>query len=411
MPDGALSDLTVIEVGEGLAGAFAGKAFADFGADVIKVEPPAGDPSRRHGPFPGDEPHREKSGQFLYLNANKRSVTLDLSCFAGRQALSRLTGEADVLITDMAPRELAAIDCEPAQFLADKPRLTWTAITTFGLSGPYRDYKGADLIGWHVGGTGSGTPFNAVTDLAEPPIRGGGNQTEYLTGWTAAAATMVGVFYRAACGMGQVIDVSRVESVANMMRPSFALYSYDRSMLPADRTKAGSPWIYPCRDGHISTSHLREHWWTNLKELMGSPEWAASEAFASSVLRRANADALDPQLAEWFANYTRAELYPLLQSRGIPCFPVHSVAEMLEAPQYVDRGVIVDQHHPVAGTIRQPGASIRYSETPWRLRRPAPLLGEHNAEVFGPLGITGEQFGSATGAPVPARNAVAGGRA
>ncbi len=408
MADAALSDLTVIEVGDGLAGAFAGKAFADLGANVIKIEPPAGDPSRRRGPFPGDEPHPEKSGQFLYLNANKRSITLDLGHKAGRNVLAHLAGEADILLTDMSPPELAAVDMEPAIFLADKPRLSWTAITAFGLSGPYRDYKGGDLIGWHVGGTGRGTPFNAVTDLAESPVRGGGNQTEYLTGWTAASATMVGVFSRAAYGVGQVIDVSRVESVANMMRPSIALYSYDRGALPADRTKAGSPWIYPCKDGHISTSHLREHWWTNLKELMGSPEWAASEAFDGAALRRANADALDPQLADWFANYTRAELYPLLQSRGVPCFPVYSIAEMLQTPQYVDRGVIVEQHHPVAGTIRQPGASIRYSETPWQLRRPAPLLGQHNEEVLGPLGIAGEEFVAATGASL---EAVAGGRA
>ena len=198
LADAALSDLTVIEVGDGLAGAFAAKAFADFGANVIKVEAPGGDPSRRRGPFPGGESHPEKSGQFLYLNANKRSITLDLSRTAGREALSRLAAGADILMTDMSPPELAAIDMEPAPFLADKPRLTWTAITTFGMSGPYRDYKGGDLVGWHVGGTGRGTPFNAVADLTEAPVRGGGNQTEYLTGWTAASATMIGVFYRAA---------------------------------------------------------------------------------------------------------------------------------------------------------------------------------------------------------------------
>jgi crotonobetainyl-CoA:carnitine CoA-transferase CaiB-like acyl-CoA transferase len=385
---GALADLVVVEVGEGLAGAFAGKAFADFGASVIKVESPAGDPSRRHGPFPGGVPHPETSGQFLYLNANKRGVTLDLATSAGRAALGALASNADVLLTDMPLAGMPEAGLDPGTFLIDRPQLTWTVISPFGLTGPYRDYRGGDLVTWHMGGTGAGTPFNAVTEPErQPPIRGGGYQAEYLTGWTAASATMAGIFYRAAYGVGQLIDVSRLESVANMMRPAFAMHSYDPSTLPASRLKAGSPWIYPCKDGYISTSHLREHWWVGMKELMGNPDWAQSETFDTTALRRENADALDPMLIDWFQQFTRAELYTLFQSHGVPCFPVQSVAELLQAPQYRDRGVIVEQHHPVAGTIRQPGPSIRYSATPWELRRPAPLLGQHNAEVFAEFGI------------------------
>lgn len=389
MTQGALADLLVVECGEGLAGAFAGKAFADYGAEVIKVEPPEGDPARRRGPFPGDEPHPERSGQFLYLNANKLGITLDLDSGPGRAALDGLAGHADLLITDMPPARLDALGLTPAAVLDGRPRLTWAAITTFGLTGPYRDYRGGDLVAWHMGGTGAGTPFNAVTDLeSQPPLRGGGYQAEYLAGWTAASAAMIGLFYRAAYGVGQVIDVSRVESVANMMRPSFATWSYDANALPASRRKAGSPWIYPCKDGHVSISTLREHWWTALKELMGNPEWAASPAFATTADRRANADALDPLLEEWLRQFTRAELYPMLQGRGIPCFPVLSIGELVSAPQYVDRGVIVEQHHPLAGIVRQPGPSIRYSATPFAIRRPAPLLGQHNAEVFARFGIS-----------------------
>ena len=383
MAEGALAGLVVVECGGGLAGAFAAKAMADYGADVIKVEPPGGDPARTRGPFPGDVPHVEKSGQFLYLNANKRGVTLDLGADEGRTALHRLLRGADILISDMPPTEFEATGLDYGALAADNPRLIWTAITSFGLTGPYRDFRGGDLVTWHMGGTGHGTPFNAVTDPEhQPPLRGGGYQAEYLTGWTAASATMAAVFYRKTYGRGQIVDVSRLESVANMMRPTFALHSYDKSAIPAHRGKTASPWIFPCADGYVSISMLRDHWWEALKDVMGRPEWAESEAFATSAGRRTNSDALDPGLCEWFAGHTRQDLYAMLQPRGIPCFPVYTVGEMTVAPQYVARGSIAVQEHPVAGTIRQPGASIRYSATPWELRRPAPLLGQHNAELL-----------------------------
>ena len=220
---------------------------------------------------------------------------------------------------------------------------------------------------------------------------------------------MIAVFYRAKYGPGQIVDVSRLESVANMMRPAFALYSYDQSLLGASRTKSGSPWIYPCKDGYVSISTLREHWWISLKQLMGNPEWADAEVFDTTAGRRANADALDPMLAEWLKQYTRQELYGLLQGDGVPCFPVLSMGELVAAPQYVARGVIVEQDHPVAGTVRQPGASIRYSATPWALRRPAPRLGEHNEEVLGGLvGLDAKQQAEARGFRVGAAAKVEG---
>lgn len=384
MAQSALADLFILEVGDGLAGAFAAKAMADFGADVVKVEPPGGDPARMRGPFPGDIPDPEKSGQFIYLNANKRSVTLDLESPEGRAAFARLAARADILVTDLHPTRFAVMGLDFAELAAANPRLVWTAITSFGLTGPYRDYIGGDLVTWHMGGTGHGTPFNAVSDITtQAPLRGGGYQAEYLAGWTAASATMVAVFHRAAYGRGQLVDVSRVESVANMMRPSFALHSYDRAAIPTVRQKTASPWVFPCKDGHISTATSRDHWWAAIKQCMGNPEWAEDEMFETPAQRRANSDILDPQLIEWFNTKTRMELYEMLQPMGVPCFPVLTVGEMTQAPQFVARGVIVEQEHPVAGTIRQPGAPVRLSATPWAIRRPAPTLGQHNAELLG----------------------------
>lgn len=383
MADGALSDLTVVECGQGLAGAFAAKAVADLGADVIKVEPPEGDRSRRAGPFPNDDPDSERSGQFLYLNANKRGITLNLTNSRGRQILRELLQKADILITDFPPPLLDELELDYPGLYSLNPRLIMTCISPFGQTGPYRNFKGSDLIAWHMGGTGHGTPFNAVTNLEEqPPLRGGGYQSDYLAGWTAASATMVAVFYRETYGVGQLVDISEMEAVANMMRPTFAVYSYDVSTVRSSRLKAGSPWIFPCKDGYISTSTLRDHWWEALKDVMGRPEWAEGPAFADLASRRQNVDALEPLLIEWFGQYTREELYSMLVARGIPCFPVNRIEEVVSSPQYNARGFFVEQDHPVAGKIKQPGPAIRFSATPWQLRRPAPLLGQHNQEVL-----------------------------
>jgi crotonobetainyl-CoA:carnitine CoA-transferase CaiB-like acyl-CoA transferase len=381
--DGALGDLAIVECGQGIPAAFAAKAFADLGAEVVKVEPPAGDPSRGAGPFPGDVPHPERSGQFLYLNANKLGITLNLDSARGRRLLLDLLGQADIFMTDLPPARLAALGLSYPELGGRYPRLIVTAISPFGQTGPYRDYKGSDLIAWHMGGTGHGTPFNAVTDPAtQPPLRGGGFQAEYVAGWTAASATIAAVFYRLTYGTGQLVDVSAMEAVANNMRPTIAMYSHQRDAVSRSRLKAGAPWIYPCKDGYISTSVLRDHWWEALQDLPGRPDWADSPALATPAARRQNPDVLDTLLIEWFSGYTRAELFRALQSRGIPGFPVNTIGEVVQAPQFVARGFFVEQHHPVAGAVTQPGPAFRLSATPWRLRRPAPLLGEHNEAVL-----------------------------
>ncbi|MBI2760502.1 MAG: CoA transferase [Chloroflexi bacterium] len=390
--NGALSDLVVLECGQGIGAAFTAKAFADLGAEVVKVEPPAGDPARRHGPFPEDVPHPERSGQFLYLNANKLGITLNLDTAQGRQILDQLAQQADILLTDLPPARLDELDLSYPCLAERNPRLILTAISPFGQTGPYRDFKGSDLIAWQMGGTGYATPWAGVTNpAAEPPLRGGGYQAEYLSGWTAAAATMAAVFHRLTYGVGQLVDVSAMEAAANMMRPSLAMYTHHPPGVAKDRLKITVPWIYPCKDGYVSTSVLRDHWWAALQDLPGRPDWADTPALATGPERRQHLDVLDTLLIEWFSGHTRAFLYRELQSRGIPGFPVNSIGEAVHAPQFTARGFFVEQHHPVAGTILQPGPSMRLSATPWQLRRPAPLLGEHNEEVLcNALGYTAE---------------------
>ncbi len=388
--EGALSDLVVLECVGGVAGAFCGKSFADLGADVIKVEPPGGDPSRRDGPFPNDEPHLEKSGRFLYLNSNKRGITLNLESRRGRDILRELTRSADAFIIDWSPQALAESGLSWERLREGNARLVQSCISPYGQTGPYRDYKGTNLTAYHVGGLGRETPYNQVTDLeTEPPLVGGGSQAEFLTGWTAATTLLAALCARDVTGAGQLVDVGAMEAVASMLRVTLAAVSYTGREVP--REKAGFGWVQPCKDGHVSLSPFTlDHWFERFKQMAGKPDWAEEEVFGSLRSRLENADALEALSEQWLADRSRQEVYELALEYCVPGFPVQSMREVAEAEQLQTREFFVEVDHPVAGRVKQPGPPARYSKTPWRIRRPAPLLGQHTSEVLCPmLGYTG----------------------
>ena len=382
MPSGALSGIRVVEYSLGPSGATCAKTFADLGADVLKVEPPEGEPARRLGPFLNDRPDPEASGIFLYLNANKRGVTLDLRHPADRGRIHELIGGADVFVTDVQPKQAAALGIDSATVGGLFPRLIRTYVTPFGNTGPYRDWKGTDLIAWHMGGMGWESPAAFVTDPEEhTPLRGRGNMGMYLAGWVAAAGATCALFHRETYGVGQEIDVSAMDAVASHIRGNFATYSYDITRLPESRNKGFFPWIWKTADGYASQTFFLDHWWETLKDMMGRPEWADDEAFDTLAGRRDGCEEIEAHVAEWTKHKKRGELYRSLQSSSVPCFPVQTIDEIVESEHYGARGFFVEQEHPVAGAVKQPGPAVRLFGTPWGLRSPAPTLGQHNSEV------------------------------
>ncbi len=383
MTSGALSDIRVVEYSLGHAGAMCGKAFADLGADVIKVEPPNGDLLRRAGPFPNDLPDAESSALFAYLNANKRGVTLDLLQDSGRSRMRSLIADGDIFVTDVQPSQAAELGIDSATVGALDPRLIRVYVTPFGNTGPYRDWKGTDLVAWHMGGMGWESPASFVTDPERhSPLRGRGNQSMYFAGWVAAAGAMCALFHRERYGLGQEVDVSAMDVVSSHIRGNFAMFSYDVSLVPETREKNFFPWIWECKDGYASATFLLDHWWQSLKTLMGNPDWAANEEYDTLGGRRQNLDVIETGVSEWVSGFTRAALYEMLQSRGIPCFPVQSVDEIIGSDHYKARGFFVAQNHPSMGEIVQPGPPVRLSATPWELRRPAPALGRDGAAAW-----------------------------
>jgi len=382
----ALSHLRVAEIGSGVSAAYTAKLLADLGADVIKIESPQGDVTRTVGPFPGGHVDRETSGLFLYLNANKRGVVLDLEASGDRARLDRLLDRVDVVVHDVPPVKLAAYGLEPDAVLRNRPRLVATSISPFGLSGPYRDYKAYDLNLWNAGGVaclnGAGPGSD---DLA--PLRTFGHQAMFQAGLNAAVATLGAIYSRELSGAGQHVEVSTQECLVTILELTYPFWSY--CQLTA--TRLGNKPIQPldffeCRDGWVFLCAVEEHQWKTFVEVMGSPEWAQLEIFGDRLQRGANWDALKPMIAEWMSGQTVQEIYALLQRRRVPIAPVSTMGDLWASKHLQARGFFVSFRHPRAGTLRMPGAPYVFSRTPWQLSRPAPLLGQHTAEVLAEAG-------------------------
>lgn len=300
MSDGALSDLKIIELAEMVAGPFCAKVMADLGAEVIKIERPGeGDGARRRGPFPHQEPHPECSTLFLYLNTNKRGVTLNLlNTQEGARLFRELIKTADILIETTPPGALPALNLGYEALSTVNPRLIVSSISPFGQTGPYKAYKGYDLNCYQFSGIGYETPFNQVTDPAtQPPLKAAGEQGDFLAGWTAAAAIMSAVHWRHLTGKGQHIDMAEIEAAANMLRANFPFYFSEppegpnRSRL-SKRQEWGLPWVWPCRDGYVAILAITDKHWNALKDLLGRPAWMDDELLNTPLGRFMHADVI-----------------------------------------------------------------------------------------------------------------------
>ncbi len=402
MGEMALAHLRVVECGSLVAAAYAAKLLADLGADVIKVEVPRqGDPTRQRGPFPGGVPDPEASGLFLYLNANKRGITLDPRAAAGRRLLERLVAHADVLIHNVPPAEMHEHGLDYEFLSARNPGLVMTSIAPFGLSGPRAGYQASDLVLWNAGGIAALNGGGPGTDDL-PPLKAFGSQAEFQGGLNAAVATLGALFERLRSGRGQHVEVSIQECLAAILELAFEFWPYQGLVASRLGMKPIQPLDFmECRVGWIFLCCIEEHQWAAFVDLMGNPEWAAMEIFSDRLSRAANWDALRLFLAEWVKDQSVDELYRAAQARRIPFAPVSTMGDLLASEHLKARGFFAAIPHPRAGTLRYPGAPYKLSRTPWCLRRPAPLLGQHNREVYlNLLGLEERELGALAAAGI-----------
>jgi crotonobetainyl-CoA:carnitine CoA-transferase CaiB-like acyl-CoA transferase len=388
---GILGHLRVVELGELVAGPYAAKLLADLGAEVVKVEPPGqGDPARRRGPFPDDVPDREKSGLFLYANTNKRGVTLDLERPAGRDLLERLLEGTDVLVENLGRQRIEALGLGFAKLAKVNPRLVMTSISAFGQDGPYRDRAASDLVTFHMSGYGYHLGGSVDDPAARAPLKAAEAQADFVGGVNGALATIAALFARDLGDRGQHVDVSTLEAMVPFSFGEIARFVYEGRATNRRRTEnppGGVVAVLPTLDGHVAISPREEHLWARWLDVMGNPAWGAEERFKDRAARAANWAQLEPLLAEWTSQRTKDEVARTAQAVRVPAFPVNSIDGVFAWPQLAARGYFREIEHRRAGRLPYPTAPYRFSEDGWELRRPAPLLGEHNEEVFcGQLG-------------------------
>jgi len=388
MADQLLSGIKVIECGNFISAPYMGKLFADFGAEVIKVEEPSGDSARKQGPFPGDTPHPEKSGLFLDLNINKLGVTLNLHDAKGQGLLQSLCAQADILIHNYSPKEMANLGLDFEKLHRTNSGLIQTTISYFGCTGPYSHYNAYELTAANAGGWAFISP--GASDYPElPPLKAFGHQADFQGGVHAAVATLGAYYHKCLTGEGQHVDVSIQECIAAILEMNFMHYTYGEK----ETSRLGRRSIYPwcmldCKDGKIFVVNVEEDQWQRMVELMGNPEWASLEIFQDRVTRGLNYDALFPFLQEWAAEWRVADLYKAGQERRICFAPVNTMADLFASEHLKAREFFTQVSHQVAGTLTYPGAPFKPSEGGWEVHRPAPTLGQHNAEVYEKLGLS-----------------------
>lgn len=384
MSDTALEGVSVLEYANFVAGPYCAKLLADLGAEVIKVEAPAsGDQSRKRGPYPQDRPHPETSGLFLYLNANKLGVTLDLSTSSGQRIFKEMVSRADILIEDNPPQLLQKLGLDYPQLRETNPRLVMTSITPFGQSGPYRDYKAYYLNSYHASLVGYFTPeVLSEKELEREPLKVGGFLGECGVGVSAALATTAALYYQWFGGEGQHIDISKQEAILNFFgvdAERFANWQEHPSRL---RQLKGLGGMLTCRDGHALVAFNEEHQWQALVRTMGNPEWALDQKYLEQAPRVEDDEEIMQRINEWAQQHDKNEIYHCGQNAGCPVGPVWSPQEVFDSAQASARDYFVEIEHPCAGRQIYPSSLFKLSQTPSQVRRPAPLLGQHNEEVY-----------------------------
>lgn len=378
----ALDDLRVLELGEFVSAPYCAKLLADLGADVLKVEPPRGDRARRYGPFRDDVPDPESSGLFLYLNANKRGVTLDLATPTGLEILRDLVARADVVVENLDPEQVERLELTPERLRSFNPTAVVTSISTFGRSGPRASYRGHSLQAAAGSAVAQRTGDPARSPLGKPL-----NEPEFMGGVHAAAATLIALLFRDRGGDGQHVDIAIQDLLAAVTSGiAVAAATYGTRRLPGrsgHRVNAFFPWtVLPVADGYMEFITMQDRQWDAFVEEIGSPAWAADPRFQNKLTMTEHAEELEANIVAAVGQRTRQDLWDACRRRGISFQPVHRIDEIVDSPQMRAREYFVEVPDGEGRPVTVPGAPYKLSGSPWALRRPAPRLGEHNHAVY-----------------------------
>jgi len=387
-PPGALAGVRVLDVAEPL-GAFVSRILGDLGADVIKIEPPGADPGRHLAPFLTTGQER-LSLPFVHANVNKRSVVLDLERRQDQERFRALAAQSDVVVSTEGLATWAARGVDVERLSKFYPRLVWTSLSPFGLSGPYSAYSGNNIVAEAMGGL-----MYIQGDDARPPCVSPYEQGLYLASLHAACGTLLALWERRASGLGQVVEVAVHEVLANLyfLLVNYGLWS-DIPYRIGARDFMPPNGYYRGQDGHVFIAALQTRQWDRLVALVDDPR-LADAALRDADYRNEHPELVVPMLQEFVARFDCWALTQELQRRGVPAAPWSTVAEVAANEHLNARGFFIDFEQPPYGRLRSAGPMLRASASPLRIRRPAPQPGEHQHEVFA------EAVSQARHAPIP----------
>ncbi len=367
-------------MGQLLAGPFCGQLLADFGADVIKLEPPGqGDPMREWG--------REKAeGRSLWwpvVARGKRSVTIDLREPAGQELARKLVAGADVLVENFRPGTLERWGLDPADLMAANPRLIVVRVSGYGQSGPYASRPGYGAIGEAMGGLRA-----VIGEPDRPPARAGISIGDTLAATFACVGCLVALHSRSSTGRGQIVDSALYEAVLGVMEsliPEYTISGYVRPRTGSVLPNVAPANAYPTADGEHLISGNQDTVWRRLAEAMGRPELGEDRRFATHTARGANQAELDSLIGEWTATMTSAGLEALLNEHSVPNGKIFTAPDMLADAHFAAREAVVRLAHPQLGEFAMQNVVPKLSDTPGEIRWVGPELGEHTDEVLGDL--------------------------
>ncbi len=381
MTERALGHLRVIDLTHDVAGPYCTKLLAGFGAEVIKVEPPGrGDPLRSRGPFYQGVEGPERSIPFLWLNTGKKSITLDLENTQGREILRRLVRDADVLVENFPPGVLPSLGLGYDRLRESNPGLVMASISRYGQDGPYRDYKGEEISLYAMSGL-----MNETGDPSREPLKAGPALAHYSAGMCAYSAILSALHRRHRTGRGEHLDISIQE--AALVNIEMGLV--ESLQLGTVRKRTGDnhsmmPWQhYECADGEVAVISGPIRHWRRAEKIFDEPRLFQSK-YDHCLVRRFLRDEYEEILAPCVKKYRKKELFLAGQEQGLAFAYLATLEEAMELPQHRARGFFEEVDHPVVGRHAYCGAPFKMSATPWRQGR-APLLAEHNSEIYGGL--------------------------
>ncbi|GBD19980.1 Acetyl-CoA:oxalate CoA-transferase [bacterium HR28] len=379
-----LEGLTVIELGQAVSSPLCTMLLGDLGADVIKIEPPQGDPARGYGPpfVAGESPY------FLSVNRNKRSVAIDLKHPDGARLARQLATRADVLVTNFRPSAMQRLGLDEPSLRAENPRLIYCQVTGYGPRGPWADVPAFDQVAQGMSG------LMSVTGKPESgPVRVGIAIADILAALFATYGVLAALYERERTGVGQRVDTSLLGAVIGVLTFQAGRYlagGGEPGLEGNDHPVAAPYGAFRAADGLINIAIANEQMWRRLAEEVGHPEWLDDPRFRTNADRVANRAAINAALEAALQKDTVANWVERLSRAGVACGPIWTVGQALESEPVQYLGIVQTVEHALAGPIRLVGPAVELSRTPPVIRRAPPLLAQHTAEILAELGYSEE---------------------